>query len=149
MIRTPKTGLSASQKWVVALLFIVPLAIMLGKWSLLPTSRFLTRSFSLSAIPAEVSDRAEYILLVPLGAVFVVFCRLTLGIRVMGPFRSILLAMAFHVVGIIEGLIFLTAIMAIILIIRPELRLLRVGYFGRVSVILSLVVIVSRSSCCA
>jgi hypothetical protein len=109
-----KRGLSYGQKWLVSLLFIVPLLIVIGKWPALPTSGLLTQWFSLDALPAAVHHGARHILFVPLGAVLVVFCRLTLGIRVLGPFRSILLAVAFQVTGILVGLIFLAVIQALI-----------------------------------
>ena len=140
--RGAKRGLSDRQKWLVALLFIVPLAIMMGKCPIFPTSQLLTKWFSLAATPANVHHNARHILFVPLGAVLVVFFRLTLGIRVLGPFRSILLAVAFQVTGVLLGLIFLAAIMAVILSVRPLLRFFRMPYFGRVSVILSVVAVV-------
>lgn len=137
---TSKTrGLTGNQRWLTALLFIVPLAIMLGKWSALPTSGFLERWCSLAALPTGIQHSARHILFVPLGAVLVVLCRLTLGIRVLGPFRSILLAVAFQVTGIGWGLMFLAVILAIVLTVRPLLRFFRMPYFGRVSSILSIV----------
>jgi len=139
MAAVAKRGLACGQKWLVSLLFIVPLLIVIGKWPALPTSGVLTQWFSLSALPAAVLHNAWHILFVPLGAVLVVFCRLTLGIRVLGPFRSILLAVAFQVTGILVGLAFLAVIMAIVLAVRPLLRRVRMPYFGRVSVILSVV----------
>ncbi|MBM4019341.1 MAG: hypothetical protein FJ288_13635 [Planctomycetes bacterium] len=132
-------GLSGPQKCLVWLLFIVPLAVVVGKWSALPTSPFLTQWCSLSAVPADLHRGARHILFVPLGAVLVVFFRLTLGIRVLGPFRSVLLAVAFQVTGVLLGLAFLAAIMAIVLAVRPLLRFVRMPYFGRVSAILSVV----------
>ena len=135
-----KKVLTAGQVGVMALLFLVPLAIMVGKWSALPTAEFLMRWCSLTFLPDEKAMAgAGHILFVPLGAVLVVFWRLTLGIRVLGPFRSILLAVAFQFTGIGWGLVFLVVIMAIILAIRPLVRFLRMPYFGRVSTILSVV----------
>jgi len=137
---TSKTrGLTGNQRWLTALLFIVPLAIMVGKWSAMPTAGFLGHWCSLAALPNEVQHGARHILFVPLGAVVVVFCRLTLGIRVLGPFRAILLAVAFQVTGVGWGLLFLGLIMAIVLAFRPLLRFFRMPYFGRVSSILSIV----------
>jgi hypothetical protein len=125
--------------WVIAILVLVPLAIMVGKWSALPTSPFLMAWASLAPYPAYVHEGARHILYVPLGAMLVVFCRLTLGIRILGPFRSVLLAVAFQVTGKWMGLLFLAAVMVIVLAVRPLLRHLRMPYFGRVSAILSIV----------
>jgi hypothetical protein len=58
---------------------------------------------------------------------------------VLGPFRSVLLAVAFQVTGLLWGLVFLVTIMAIILALRPVVRFLRMPYFGRVSTILSII----------
>jgi len=139
MTATTTRGLTGGQKRLAAVLFIVPLAIMLGKWSAMPTSEFLTQWCSLATLPENVQQGARHILFVPLGAVLIVLCRLTLGIRVLGPFRSILLAVAFQVTGVVWGLVFLTAIMAIVVAARPLLRFFRMPYFGRVSSILSVV----------
>jgi hypothetical protein len=134
-----KKGLTTTQIAVMAILLLAPLAIMLGKWSALPTSAFLAQWCSLEFLPQEAHAGAGHILFVPLGAVLVVLVRLTLGIRVLGPFRSVLLAVAFQVTGILWGVIFLAVIMGIILLLRPAVRFLRMAYFGRISTILSIV----------
>ena len=124
---------------VLGLLFAVPLIVVLGKCSMLPTSDFFSRVFSLADIPAKMHRRVAYILFVPFGATLVVFFRLTLGIRILGPFRSILLAVAFRITGILPGLIFLVIVVGIVVYIRPRIRAIRLPYFARVSVILSAV----------
>ncbi|KKM19075.1 hypothetical protein LCGC14_1659330, partial [marine sediment metagenome] len=68
--------------------------------------------------------------------------RLTLGIRILGPFRSILLAVAFQITGIGLGLVFAALVIGVIVAIRPILRSIRLPYFGRVSVILSAVALI-------
>jgi len=138
-MKLSKGNLSGKQKLVVAVLFIVPLLVILGKWSVLPTSEFLMRFFTVNEIPKEMQHRIRYILFVPFGAILVVLFRLTLGIRVLGPFRSILIAVAFQITGILLGLIFLMIVIAVIVCIRPLLKAIRLPYFGRVSVILSAV----------
>lgn len=138
-MRLSKGNLSGKQKLVLAVLLIAPLLVILGKWSVLPTSEFLMRCFSLAEIPEEMQHRIRYILFIPFGAVLVVFSRLTLGIRVLGPFRSILIAVAFQITGIVLGLFFLTIVIGVIVAIRPLLKAIRLPYFGRVSVILSAV----------
>ena len=124
---------------VLGLLFAVPLIVVIGKCSILPTSDFFSRVFSLADIPAKMHRRVAYILFVPFGATLVVFFRLTLGIRILGPFRSILIAVAFRITGILPGLIFLVIVVGIVVYIRPRIRAIRLPYFARVSVILSAV----------
>lgn len=141
-MRFSKGNLSRNQKWMLALLLLLPLVVAAGKWSVLPTSEFLTRSISLVDIPPEMQRRVHYVLFVPLGAILVVLCRLTFGIRLFGPFRSILLAVAFQITGIVLGIIFLILTVGAVAVIRPELKRMRLPYFSRVSVTLSLVSVI-------
>ena len=136
---SPKGSLSTAHQWILAGLLVLPLAVVVGKWSAIPTSEFLSRTISLADLPARMHGRLEYVLFVPMGAILVVLCRLTLGIRLLGPFRSILLGVAFQITGILAGLLFLVPVIASIVGIRPTLKAMRLPYFGRVSVILSLV----------
>jgi hypothetical protein len=121
------------------MLFLIPGILLLGKWSALPTSEFLRNSLTLANVPWHMANRAQYVLFLPLGALLVVFFRLTLGIRLLGPFRSLLIAVAFEITGILPGLIFLVIVVAIIVGIRRLLKALRLPYFARVSIILSAV----------
>lgn len=134
-----KRNLSGKQKLTLGLLFIVPLLVVVGKWSVLPTSGFFLHVFSLVEIPENMQNRVAYILFVPFAATLVVFFRLVLGIRLLGPFRSILIAVAFQITGVLLGLIFLAAVISIVVIIRPIVKAIRLPYFARVSVILSAV----------
>lgn len=134
-----KKKLSGKHKLVLGLLIIVPLLVVVGKWSALPTSGLFMRILSLANLSANMQNRVGYILFVPFGATLVVFFRLVLGIRLLGPFRSILLAVAFQITGILLGLIFLAVVIGIVVAIRPFIRAIRLPYFARVSVILSTV----------
>jgi hypothetical protein len=126
---------------IALLLFWVglPLALIALKTHGLPSAAFLRHHDSLTSLPPGLHQVVANILLVPLGAMIVVFFRLTLGLRVLGPFRSILLAFAFLSTGILVGLAFFAATVAILVFARPLVRTLRLPYFGRVSVMLSLV----------
>jgi hypothetical protein len=141
-MRFSKGNLSSGHKWLLALLLLLPLLIALGKCSIFPTSEFLTRTVSLADVPVKMHHRLQYVLFVPLGGILVVLCRLTLGIRILGPFRSILLAVAFRITGIVMGIVFLVAVVGTIVSVRPTLKAMRLPYFGRVSVILSLVSVI-------
>jgi hypothetical protein len=137
-----RNNLSTAQKWFLALLLIAPLAVALMKVAGLPGSAFLSRHLSLARLPGEMQARVQYVLLVPFGALMVVFVRLMLGIRMLGPFRSILLAVAFQITGIGVGLVFSAVVVGVIVALRPMLRSIRLPYFGRVSVILSVVALI-------
>jgi len=138
-MKLSKGNLSGKQNLALGLLFIVPLLVVIGKWSVLPTSGFFLRVFSLVDIPENMQSRVVYILFVPFGATLVVFFRLVLGIRLLGPFRSILIAVAFQITGVLLGLIFLVAVISIVVVIRPLAKAIRLPYFARVSVMLSTV----------
>src|SRR5262249_43789561 len=78
----------------------------------------------------------ENVLLVPIGAVVVVLFRLTLGVRVLGLFRPILMAMAFDIIGIPLSLIFVLFALLIVVALRP---LLNTDHsYSRLAVLLSL-----------
>lgn len=117
----------------------LPVPLIVLKTSGLPPAAFLRRHDTLANLSPGLRHTAADILLVPLGAFIVVAFRLTLGLRLLGPFRSILLAFAFLVTGIWIGLAFFAVTIAVLVAVRPLVRALRLPYFGRVSVMLSLV----------
>jgi len=139
LMRLSKGNLSGSHKLVLGLFFALPLLIIIGKWSVLPTCGLFERLFSLADMPGKMDSRVAYILFVPFGATLVVFFRLVLGIRLLGPFRSILIAIAFQITGIMPGLVFLAIVVGAVVLIRPQTKAIRLPYFARVSVILSAV----------
>jgi len=132
-----KGNLTTSHKWGLSLLILLPLLLIALKWDGSPLSAPLQRYVSLAGLPEGTHGRLGYVLFVPLGAILVVLCRLTLGIRVLGPFRSILLAVAFQITGIILGLLFLTVAIGAVVGARPVLQAMRLPYFGRVATLLS------------
>jgi hypothetical protein len=134
----------------LALLFLVPGLLILGKCSTFPTSNVLNRYLSLAYVPHHMANRVQYVLFLPLGAVLVVFFRLTLGVRLLGPFRSLLIAVAFQITGILPGLVFLATVITIIVALRRLLKVLRLPYFARVSIILGAVssIMVLGLLCC-
>ncbi len=135
----PKGNLSRRHRWALLLLVAATAALVAARMDWAPTSGFLARAASLSGLPADMADRLSYVLLVPFGALWVVFFRTTLGLNLLGVFRSILIALAFRVTGIPLGLVFLALVVGAIVAIRPILKRIRLPYTGRVSVILSAV----------
>lgn len=129
--------------WLFLVLTVAPaLALIVGKWSALPTSDLLTRHVSLLDVPHGSRRTVENIMLVPIGALAVVFVRLTLGIRVLGPFRSFLLAFAFITTGILLGVACFAATVTVLVLVRPLVKSLKLPYFGRTSVMVVAVAIV-------
>lgn len=136
---TGRGRLRGRRGWIVASLFLLPLALIALRMSDLEAGKLLEHALSLSDIGGRTGRTVGSVLLVPLAAVIVVFFRVTLGIRVLGPFRSFLLAMAFQATGIPLGLLFLAVVLSIIVAIRRPLKSIRLPYYGRVSVVMSVV----------
>ena len=124
-------GLTPAQSLVVAGLVLVPLALMLWKGSTLPGAESLVRYLSFDSLPPELRARTHHLLFAPVGALVVVIVRLTLGIRVLGPFRSVLLAIAFQVTGAAIGVAFFALVIGVVVVLRPRLKAMRLAYFGR------------------
>lgn len=127
---------------LLGLLLLGPLLAMVGKWHPLPTSDLFMRFLSLANLSKSMESRVGYILFVPFGATVAVFFRLFLGIRLFGPFRSVLLAVAFQITGILPGLAFVAVVIAVVVVIRPFIKAIRLPYFARVSVVLSTVALI-------
>lgn len=127
------------RRWTLLAMFALPLVIIALKLSTLPIGQLLREVLSLDGSAQEISGRVRNVLLVPLGAAIVVFFRITLGIRVLGPFRSVLLALAFQVTGVGLGTFFLALVISVLVLMRRWLRRLRLPYFGRLSVVVSMV----------
>jgi len=131
----------ADRRLLLLVLFGLPLLILLGKLPVAPTAALFTHVFTLADLPVRMHAHLEYVVLVPLSAVIVVLFRVTLGIPVFGLFRPILLAIAFRITGIELGLAFLGAVMAVIVLARPVLRVTGLHRYARESVTLGVVVL--------
>jgi hypothetical protein len=131
------SGCKKKPKSLMLTLFYLPLAVMVAKLPMFPASAAFANLFSLTALPKHMHHHVVYIIFVPLSALVVAFFRLTLGIRVLGLFRPILIAIAFRIIGIPLGVAFLLAVLVVIVLLRPMLR--DVPYYARVPVTLSLV----------
>lgn len=122
--------------WLLVGLFVLPLGVALAKLPMLSTSSISASFVSLTELPAQFHKSAESVVFVSLGAVFVVLFRLTLGVRVLGLLRPILLAMAFDTVSIPISLAFLLFVLLVVVALRP---LLKTDHsYARVAVLLSL-----------
>jgi D-alanine-D-alanine ligase len=135
----PKGKVPAWGWWLTGAMIVAPLLLLAAKLSGGPAGEWLARTVSLQSVADNLKLRMGYVLFLPLGSVVIVLVRLTLGIRLLGPFRSVLIAVAFQVTGILLGIIFLGLLAGLIVLIRPRLRKLRLPYFGRVSFILGTV----------
>src|SRR5271157_6601279 len=136
-LNNTEARISGGRGWLFAILLLLPVLVMAGKYPLLPTSAAFSSWFSLADLPKHVQTHAEYMLFVPLSAVIVAFFRLTLGIPVLSLFRPILVAIAFRMMGVPTGLTFLALVLGTIVVMRPLLK--GRHYYARVPVLLSIV----------
>lgn len=121
---------------LIGVLTIISLALIAYKQSTLPGADALAIRLSFDGLPQHMRSRAVHLMVAPLGAMMVVFARLTLGLRVLGPFRSVLLAVAFEVTGILAGLGFFALVIGVIVVLRPFYRRMRIAYFGKATAML-------------
>jgi len=56
-VKLGKGNLSGRHKAALAMMFVGPLAVMLGKWSALPSSECFTRLFSLTGLTENMQSR--------------------------------------------------------------------------------------------
>lgn len=107
-----------------------------------PVGDWLSRWACFAALPEATQLHVDDLLLVPAASVAVVFCRVALGLRMLGPFRPILIALAFYQTGVLAGSVFIAAVLVIVAGLRPGLSNGLLPYFGRLSVLLSCVVLI-------
>ena len=101
-------------------------------------------NFSIHSLPLEEQALFQTILLIPIGALMVVFLRVLVGIKTSGTFMPVLIALAFIQTSLPTGLIGFLLIVAVGLIIRNYLSYLNLLLVARVSaVIITVIAIIS------
>ncbi|MGE6605352.1 inactive transglutaminase family protein [Halomonas sp. NPDC076908] len=101
-------------------------------------------NFSIHSLPLEEQALFQTILLIPIGALMVVFLRVLVGIKTSGTFMPVLIALAFIQTTLMTGLIGFLLIVAIGLVIRNYLSYLNLLLVARVSaVIITVIAIIS------
>jgi D-alanine-D-alanine ligase len=155
----PKGNLTTGELSFLLILAILPLVMVIvrvlslpdvlsaelsGSWFSVVGSE-LSSMLSLHDIPA--GDRASvlYMLFLPTSALLIAIVRLTLGIRVIG-FRAILISVGFQESGVIPSLILIIVVVAIVVGVRPALRRIRLPQVARLSVIMSIAVVILLSA---
>ncbi len=99
-------------------------------------------NLTLFSLPVQIQNTYSLILMVPLGALLVVFMRTFIGIQTFGTFMPILIAIAFRETQLLWGVALFMAIVFIGLLIRFYLERLRLLLIPRLAVILVVVVII-------
>lgn len=97
--------------------------------------------FSLLALPVQSQNIYRLLLMVPIGALIVVFMRTLVGINTFGTFMPILIALAFRETQLLWGVLLFSMIVAFGLMIRFYLERLMLLLIPRLASILIIVVI--------
>ncbi len=136
----PKRRLSGRAWRWLAVMTAATLAILAGKFfGPLVGWEWLRETFTLGHLDEATRARLGHLFIVPIGALVVILARLTLNLRTLGPFRAILLAMAFESAGFGLGLAFAIVVTAAVMLLRPATRSMGLPYYGRVLTIVSVV----------
>ncbi len=99
-----------------------------------------TADFTIFSLPIEQQSIFKLILLIPLGALVVVFLRVMVGIKTSGTFMPVLIALSFIETSLVTGLpVFLTIVM-VGLLIRSYLSRINLLLVARVAAIVVIVV---------
>ncbi|MGF1690528.1 inactive transglutaminase family protein [Photobacterium kagoshimensis] len=101
-------------------------------------------NFSIHSLPVEEQAMFKTIMLVPIGALIVVFLRVIIGLKTSGTFMPVLIAVAFVQTQLVTGIIGFLLIVGTGLIIRSYLSKLNLLLVARISaVIITVIMIIS------
>ncbi len=105
-----------------------------------PVARTLLSILDLRRLPDKLKEPVKVVLILPLGALFTAFVRTIIGIRTFGTFSPTLLALAFVYNDFRSGLCIFAVVLATGFISRGVLDRLKLLLVPRLSIILTLVV---------
>ena len=101
-------------------------------------------NFSIHSLPIEEQAMFKTIMLIPIGALIVVFLRIIVGLKTSGTFMPILIAVSFVQTQLLTGIIGFLLVVGTGLIIRSYLSKLNLLLVSRISaVIISVILIIS------
>lgn len=102
---------------------------------------FANRHLTFDWAPPSAQRAIAYLLMLPVSALLVAVFRLPLGIRVLG-LRAILLAVAFHAIGIIPCLVLMLVVIGVVVLMHPWMRHIRLPLYARLTSILAVSAII-------
>ncbi len=101
-------------------------------------------NFSIHSLPLEEQSMFKTIMLIPIGALIVVFLRVIIGLKTSGTFMPVLIAVAFVQTHLVTGIVGFLLIVGTGLIIRSYLSRLNLLLVARISaVIITVILIIS------
>jgi hypothetical protein len=96
--------------------------------------------YSIYSLPIEQQSIFKFILLMPVGALIVIFIRVVVGIRTAGTFMPVLLAIAFIQTSLLSGVLIFLLILAVGLWVRSYLSRLDLLLVSRIASVVVIVV---------
>jgi hypothetical protein len=97
--------------------------------------------FSLFSLPVQTQNVYRVLLLVPIGALLIVFLRNVIGLKTFGTFMPILIALAFRETELLWGVLLFCTLVALGLLIRFYLEYLKLLLVPRLASVLIIVII--------
>ena len=96
--------------------------------------------YSIYSLPIEQQSIFKFILLMPVGALVVIFMRVVIGVRTAGTFMPVLLAIAFVQTSLLSGVLIFLLILAVGLWVRSYLSRLDLLLVSRIAAVVVIVV---------
>jgi hypothetical protein len=97
---------------------------------------------SIQHLPIEEQSMFKLLLLLPMGALVVVFMRIIIGLKTSGTFMPILIAMAFLQTSLVLGLVSFITVVAMGLVLRTYLSRLNLLLISRIATLVVLVIFI-------
>lgn len=97
---------------------------------------------SIQHLPIEEQGMFKLLLLLPIGALVVVFMRIIIGLKTSGTFMPILIAMAFLQTSLVLGLVSFISVVAMGLVLRTYLSRLNLLLISRIATLVVLVIFI-------
>ncbi len=97
--------------------------------------------FSLFSLPIQTQNVYRILLMVPIGAMFIVFLRNIVGFKTFGTFMPILIALAFRETELMWGVILFSLLVALGLLLRFYLEYLQLLLVPRLAAVLIIVIL--------
>lgn len=97
--------------------------------------------FSPLGLPLHAQNLYQMLLMIPLGALMIVFLRNVVGMRSFGTFMPVLIALAFRETRLLAGIIMFLVVVGVGLLLRFYLERLRLLLVPRLAAVLTIVVI--------
>lgn len=97
--------------------------------------------FSLLSLPLQNQQVYQVLLMVPIGALVIIFLRMFVGLPTFGTFMPVLVALAFRETELISGIVLFSSVVALGLSVRFYLEHLKLLVVPRLGLVLTIVIV--------